>query len=66
MDSEKEEAARFIVFDNLHGFDTEYKDYKKIKSEFKQNKVKFDKKRLKNAIIYDNNLLPNQEEAMST
>jgi hypothetical protein len=58
QDSQAEEEKNNLVFDTMYNFNEEYEDYKRIKYEFKSNKIKFEKKRLKNAIIYDNHLLP--------
>jgi hypothetical protein len=61
---ESEVEDQEAVFDPLYEMESQLREYKQIRKVFRDSKLEYDPKKLKNAIIFDNNLDPELDEAM--
>lgn len=50
------------VYDDLRNFQEQVEEYKFVEEQFIKNKIKYDEKILKHAVMYDNMLTPDMDK----
>lgn len=65
LNNENTESKDDFVFDTHPNFPEQLAEYQYVQGQFKKNKLAYNEKMLKEAIIYDNTLSEEQEKAVT-